>query len=266
MTSVGAWLANSHLTQRDADILIYEVTGLSRSRVLTHPETELSATHLAHLNHLKDLLAQGTPLAYVLGEWEFWGLTFDLTAATLIPRPDTELLVGTALEQVPRHARVLELGTGSGAIAVALATARPDLLLTATDLSTDALQVAQKNALRHDVDVTFIASDWFENIHGRWQAIIANPPYVAANDPHLLKLGHEPRTALVSGQDGLDALRHIVKHAGDHLCPPNLLLVEHGYDQGDAVRNLFVSHGFSEVATRRDLGENERVTLGRHLT
>ena len=184
MTSIGSWLANSGLDHRDADILVYEVTGLSRSHVLAHPETQLSATDLARLNHLNGLLASGTPLAYLLGHWEFWGLTFDLTEATLIPRPDTELLVEAAIELIPKQAQVLELGTGSGAIAVALATARPDLSLTATDLSADALEVAQKNAQQHRANVTFITSDWFENIQGRWHAIIANPPYIALGDPH----------------------------------------------------------------------------------
>lgn len=265
MTSVGSWLANCGLDHPDADILVYEVTRLSRSHVLAYPDTTLSSTQLARLNDLNAQLARGTPLAYLIGHWEFWGLTFDLTGDTLIPRPDTELLVETAIELVPQQAEVLELGTGSGAIAVALATARPDLTLTATDLSEGALEVAKKNAWQHRASVTFITSDWFEKIKGHWHAIIANPPYIALGDPHLPDLVHEPRTALVSGPDGLDALRHIIKYAGHYLCPPSLLMVEHGYDQGAAVRDLFVSEGFAEVATRCDLGDNERVTLGHRL-
>jgi release factor glutamine methyltransferase len=212
-------------------------------------------------------LVAGEPLAYVLGEQPFHDRTFVVTPDVLIPRPDTEVLVACALDHLPPHseAGVLDLGTGSGCIAITVALERPRVHVTALDASPAALQVAMLNAKRLAADnVRFLHSDWFEAVAGkRFDLIVANPPYVAAGDPHLVGLRHEPMSALVAGGDGLDDLRHIVARAPDHLVPGGTLVVEHGYDQRDAVLELFREAGFTDWLGIDDLAGRTRVVVGR---
>jgi release factor glutamine methyltransferase len=212
-------------------------------------------------------LAAGEPLAYVLREQPFHDRTFVVTPDVLIPRPDTEVLVACALRRLPvdRAAQVLDLGTGSGCIAITLALERPSVQVTAVDTSPAALGVAMLNAKQLAADhVRFLHSHWFAAVAGeRFDLIVANPPYVAAGDPHLAGLEHEPVVALVAGRDGLDDLRHIVAHTPDHLAPGGTLMVEHGHDQRDAVLELFREAGFTDRQGLDDLAGRARVVAGR---
>lgn len=262
MTTVRAWLDASPISRRDSEFLLATELRLSRTQLIAHPETILTAEQETALaNKLSDI-ESGTPLAYILGEWEFWGINLRVNEHTLVPRPDTELLVELIAKLAPQGATLIDLGTGTGAIAIALAKERADLNITATDKSCEALRVASENALANDVQITFTQSDWFANIEGRFDVIVSNPPYIAEGDPHLPSLSKEPSGALVSGPDGMRDLTSIVQSARQYLTPKGLVLVEHGFGQGQQVRTLFADSGYRSIATHRDLGDNERVTLG----
>lgn len=208
----------------------------------------------------------GEPIAYILGEREFYGLKFKVTPATLIPRPETELLVELALERLPQRGRVLDLGTGCGAIALSIAHARPDTEVTAVDASRQALEVARENARQLKLrNARCLHSEWFSALADeRFDLIVSNPPYIAADDPHLQQgdLRFEPRSALASGADGLDDIRTIIRQAKDHLVPGGRLLFEHGYDQALQARELLQAGGFAAVFTARDLAGIERASGG----
>jgi release factor glutamine methyltransferase len=213
--------------------------------------------------------AGGEPLAYIVGSQEFFGLKLSVDARVLVPRPDTETLVDWALQclaeaSLPSSARVLDLGTGSGAIALALKKSRPALEVTAVDASQDALAVARANAAQHMLDIHFVESNWFSNVSNHFHLIASNPPYVADADPHLSALKHEPLTALVAGSDGLADIRQIIERAPDHLHPGSWLLLEHGYDQARAVCQLLRQNGFEEVQSRNDLAGINRCSGGRY--
>jgi release factor glutamine methyltransferase len=229
----------------------------------------LAAGPQAHYEALLTRRAQGEPLAYLVGRWEFWSLELAVGPAVLIPRPETELLVELALARIPPEApwAVADLGTGSGAIALAVATERPACRVTATDLCPAALAVAQANARRLGLaDVEFLAGDWCAPLEKRrFHLVLSNPPYVATGDPHLGAgdLRFEPRLALTPGPDGLAAIRLIAPAARGHLYPAGELLLEHGYDQGAAIRRLLADLGYVAVETVTDLEGRERVTLGR---
>ncbi len=263
MISIAEWMiAASDISERDREELLAEMLGISKADILARPETQIPETKLKCINHALKRLKLGEPLAYVLGNWEFWGLTLELTSQTLIPRPETELLVETVLHTAPENAHVLDLGTGCGAIAIAIAHERPDLKVTATDYSPGPLAVARSNAQRLQVNVAFIVSNWFSELTGQWDIIVSNPPYVGIEDVHLENLQYEPRAALISGPTGLDDLTQIVVAAPRHLHNGGVLVIEHGYNQGTAVRGLFATAGLEQIETRRDLGNNERMTYG----
>jgi release factor glutamine methyltransferase len=251
----------------DAELLLAHALGVSRASLYARPEEEPDAGVRETFLRLVDERSRGVPVAYLIGHREFWSLDLAVTPAVLVPRPDTERLVELALARIPRggEADVADLGTGSGAIALALASERPHARIVATDLSEAALDVARANARRLALtNVAFASGDWHAALQGRFDLIVSNPPYIAADDPHLDgDLRHEPASALVAGADGLDALRRIVGGAAARLRPGGWLLVEHGFDQGDAVRRLFRESGFLDVETARDAGGRERVTLGR---
>ncbi len=257
--------------RREAELLLCHVLGKPLSYLRTHDDTVLSAEQQQRFRALLDKRKLGEPIAYLLGEREFWSLPFLVTPDTLIPRPETELLVelalqaGDALAPAATPLSVVDLGTGSGVIALALASERPHWQLLATDASHAALRIAQKNARRLKRDnVEFLFGSWLTPLAGRrFHLIVSNPPYIASADPHLRDLGFEPQSALVAGNDGLDDIRIIVREAPAHLHDGGWLLIEHGYDQGDAVRALFMAAGFAAVETRQDLGGNDRVTRGR---
>jgi release factor glutamine methyltransferase len=254
---------------REAELLLQHALGCSRSWLYAHGGDSIDADGAAHYRTLVARRAAGEPLAYIIGQREFWSLDLEITPDVLIPRPETELLVELALQRIPSGAaaRVADLGTGSGAIALAIARERPQATVLATDASAAALALAQRNAARLALrNATFAFGDWFGALgNHRFDVIVSNPPYIAADDPHLGQgdLRHEPRTALASGADGLDAIRMITAGASAHLSPGGWLLLEHGYDQGRAVRDLLAHSGFVEVFTALDLEQRERVSGGK---
>ncbi|MBX2825796.1 MAG: peptide chain release factor N(5)-glutamine methyltransferase [Gammaproteobacteria bacterium] len=257
--------AHSDSARLDAEVLLAHVLERDRTWVYTHADETLSAAQAQRYKELTARRADGTPVAYLTNEQEFWSLPLRVSEQTLIPRPDTELLVELALARLPSTgAHVLELGTGTGAIAIALASESPDMTITATDLSEDALKVAQHNLERHGcTQINLVRSRWFDALEPRaYDLIVSNPPYIRQNDPHLLQgdVRSEPRLALTSGADGLDAIREITAGAAGFMRPGAWLLLEHGYDQGPLVRELLQMQGFSTISSHRDLGQHERVT------
>ena len=253
----------------DAQLLLGNALGRPRSWLLAHDDAAISEPAWAGLNDSLRRRAADEPLAYLLGEKEFRGLSFKVTPAVLIPRPATETLVEWALEllaPLPPSAQpeLLDMGTGSGAIALSIKHACPRARVTALDLSEPALDVARNNGQRLSLAIEWLQSDWWGAVEGRrFDLILANPPYVAEGDPHLPALAHEPRGALTSGSDGLDALRVLVAGAADHLRPSAWLLLEHGYDQSEAVGALLRGAGFAAVEQRRDLAGQPRCSGGR---
>jgi release factor glutamine methyltransferase len=259
------------LERLDAQILLGHVLKRSRSWLLVHSDEVLSAE--ANLSWQSALTrhAQGEPLAYIMGEQGFYGLTLAVNPSVLVPRPDTEVLVNWAVEllthtEVQAMPRVVDLGTGSGAIACAVKHTCPQAQVLATDVSADALAVAQGNAQRLGLTVTFCLSAWWDTLQSAtFDLVLSNPPYIAEGDVHLAALEHEPTLALTSGADGLDALRQITAGAAHHLQPGGWLLLEHGYDQAEAVQALLHTQGLQHVETRRDLGGRARCTGARRL-
>lgn len=259
--------ACSDSPQADVSFFLQHVLKKNTAWLRLHDNEPLASADAQLLDNLLIRREAGEPVAYILGEKGFWSLDLQVNRATLIPRPDTELLVEIALETLPDHQAlaVLDLGTGSGAIALAVAKERTQATVTAIDQSAAALAVAQENATRNALVLRFLQGNWFAPVAGEsFDMILSNPPYIAENDPHLSRgdVRFEPLTALVSGADGLNDLRHIVATAPAYLKPEGWLAVEHGFDQGMAVRELFAQAGFAFVETRPDMEGRERVTLG----
>jgi len=247
-------------------ILLCHALRLPRVALITQSERVLTIEETTTLNALVQRRLDGEPIAYIVGEREFFGLPFKVTPAVLIPRPDTELLVELALERVAPQQRLLDMGTGSGAIAVAIAQTRPDLDVTALDVSDAALDIARANAATNAARVRFVRSDWYAALgEDRFDLIVSNPPYIVAGDRHLGEgdLRFEPVDALTDHADGLSDIRTIIDGAGPHLAAHGWLLLEHGYDQAEAVRALLTARGFTEVQSWRDLAGIERVSGGR---
>lgn len=252
----------------DAGLLLAHVLGRPRSYLIAHSGDALSDADAAAFAGLVERRGEGEPVAYLTGRKGFWSLELEVAPAVLVPRPETELLVELALARLPPETglRAADLGTGSGAIALALASERPRLAVVATDAHPAALAMARSNAARLQLgNVEFREGDWFGAFTAdeRFDLLVSNPPYVAAGDPHLAGLGHEPRAALAAGEDGLDALRRIAAGAPAHLLPGGHLLLEHGAYQGAAVRGLLLEAGFEDVEIHSDLAGHDRVTLGR---
>jgi len=252
----------------DAEVLLMHVTGLARTALITRAQEPLLPEHEERLHELLTRRAHGEPIAYLTGKREFWSLELKVTPDVLIPRPETELLVEQALTRIPEDSdwTIADLGTGSGAIALAIATERPHCRLIVTDNSAAALAVARANTARLGItNVQFRHGEWLTPLAGtRLDVIVSNPPYVRANDPHLTQgdVRFEPETALVAGTDGLDAIRCIAADAVTYLRPGGWLLLEHGYDQAQAVRGLLETHGYDMVVSCRDTAGHERITIG----
>ncbi|MGI9333933.1 MAG: peptide chain release factor N(5)-glutamine methyltransferase [Gammaproteobacteria bacterium] len=270
LRAVEARLAPSSTCPRlDAELLLTHALALPRHAAYAQPERTLDQQALASVEALVARCSAGEPMAQVLGQREFWSMAFEVTPATLVPRPETEHLVEQALLRLPVDVEcaVLDAGTGTGAIAVAIANERPRALICAVDASGEALTVARGNADRLAPErIEFVLSDWFAALgQRRFALIVSNPPYVQAHDPALRSapLSYEPRAALAAGPEGLDAIVHLASHASAHLEPAGWLLIEHGSDQGQRVRDLLEERGFSSVATVTDLAGHERVTAGR---
>lgn len=251
----------------DAQLLLLHALGRAphdRAWLLAHDTDAMPDAAWSALSAQLSRRLAGEPVAYLLGEKEFHGLDLRVDARVLVPRPDTETLVEWALQCLEGRAapRVLDLGTGSGAIALALQHARSDARVDAVDASADALAVAQANARRLGLPVRFAQANWLDGAETGYTVIASNPPYIAANDPHLPALRHEPVSALVAGADGLDDIRQIVRHAPAHLAEGGWLLLEHGHDQAAAVRQLLAERGFAEVQSRDDLAGIQRCSGG----
>jgi len=275
-TSVGDWLkmAVTHLNavstspQLDAEILLHAVTGIHRAMAYARPEQLLTHEQLEDLQLVFERRKRGEPIAYITGIQEFWSMPLAVSPAVLIPRPETELLVERALELVSLEepSQVLDLGAGSGAIALAIAHARPHAQVLATDISDAALAVATSNQRKLGVrNLKLQRSDWFSALgDASFDVIVSNPPYIAADDPDLSPAvaAFEPKLALIAGATGLEAIEYIVKTAIAHLRPNGWLALEHGWKQGAAVRALLVQHGYSHVRSRPDLAGHERMTEG----
>ncbi|MFO3706808.1 peptide chain release factor N(5)-glutamine methyltransferase [Xanthomonas codiaei] len=260
--------ACQRINRGDAEPLLLHALGRDRAWLFAHGRDPVTATVAAAFQALVQRRVDGEPVAYLTGSRGFWTLDLEVSTATLIPRADTEALVELALERLD-HApgrRVADLGTGSGAIALAIASERPQAQLIATDASAAALAIARRNADRHRLlNVQFRHGSWFVPLAGeRFDLIASNPPYIAAGDPHLAQgdLRHEPASALASGSDGLADIRRIVADAPAHLRSGGWLLLEHGWDQGKAVAELLRARGFVQVATQQDLEQRDRVSLG----
>lgn len=265
----------------DAELLLAHCLQTSRTYLFTWPEKMLNESQQACFENLLQQRLQGHPIAHLTGEREFWGLALKVTPDTLIPRPDTEILVETALQKIerlqqtnqacsvssqPSPLHVLDLGTGTGAIALALKQECPQCDVTALDQSAAALEIARNNAHTHDLSIRFLQSDWFSALDAneRFSIIVSNPPYIENNDPHLQQgdVRFDPISALTSGEDGLDDLKFIIEQAWSFLHPGGWLLVEHGYNQAEAVSALFRQRGYQQIESRCDYGGNPRITFG----
>jgi release factor glutamine methyltransferase len=268
-TIVSRALAVSGLIPFEAKILLGHVLHRDRAWLAAHGDEPMTAREAKAFDVLARRRRDGEPVAYLTGRREFYGLDLEVTPDVLIPRPETELLVELALVRIDanEHAEVLDLGSGSGAIALAIASERPHSAVLGVDVSVMAVELARRNASRLNLgNVTFIASDWFSAVpQKRYNAIVANPPYVAAGDTHLSEgdLRFEPPAALGAGADGLTAIRAIIAGAAAYLSPRAWLLIEHGYDQADAVQAMLRDAQFSDVQSRRDLAGIPRIALGR---
>ena len=260
----------------DAEVMLCKAVGISRAELFTHPEAPLSNSEIDTLSVMLSKRLDGMPVAYIIGQREFWSFQLEVNEHVLIPRPDTETLVSAALERLPidKQDTLLELGTGSGAIAIALASECEHPII-ATDISKEALEVAKRNAVRHVPGrINFVLSNWLAafkssavaNANGsppRIAMVISNPPYLATDDKHLTALQYEPQGALVTGDKGLRDIQTIIRDCSGILATGGYLLLEHGMEQGRSVRDLFTQHGYTSIETVHDLAARERVTLGR---
>ena len=261
MTTLRQIFQLQDLPRLDKRVLLSKITGFTTAQLISRDDYELSVEQLQlYLNWLQLALA-GEPIAYILGQKEFYSREFKVTPDTLIPRPETELLLEKILELAVPNARVVDLGTGSGCLAISAKLERPDLQVIAVDKFVAALQIAQENALNLAAEVEFIHSDWFTNLSGKFDLIASNPPYIEADDPHLQALQFEPQAALSDFADGLSCIRVITNSAREFLNPNGWLIIEHGYNQACAVQEIFREVGLVHIVTLQDYAGLDRITL-----
>lgn len=264
-------LPDSPTEHLDLELLLAAALNKPTSYLHTWPEKLVDQQELTLFNEYLQKRLQGEPIAYILGEQGFWSLDLQVGKQTLIPRPDTELLVETCLNHTPKDKvlHILDLGTGTGAIALAIASERPLAEVVGVDFIEEAILLAEKNRARLRLtNVEFMQSNWFSHLIGQqFNIIVSNPPYIASDDPHLVKgdVRFEPKSALISGKDGLDDIRKIIQQAPNYLLENGWLFFEHGYQQAKAVQQLLTERGFINISTFYDLGDNERVTGGQWL-
>lgn len=261
-------MLNNEEASLEVNLLLQQLLDVNRAWLIAHAEDTLTPEQYAAFDILLQRRLNGEPIAHILGNREFYGLPLKVTADTLIPRPDTETLVEAALVKIPPATpiNILDLGTGTGAIALAIAKHSPNAHVTALDFSENALNIARENAKNLAIpNVSFLLSHWFSALNQQqFHIIVSNPPYIAENDPHLSQgdVRFEPKSALTSGADGLDDVRHIIAHARHHLTPSGWLMLEHGYDQAQAVAELLAQTQFCHIGHRLDLAGIQRVTFG----
>lgn len=255
-------LSNNH--NLEAKLLLCHILKKPSSFLYSHSDYCLTEQELLEFNQLYQRFLAGEPAAYIVGKKEFWSLEFLVTADVLIPRPETEHIIEYCLEHFSQdNLSIVDLGTGSGAIAVSLKKEKPSWQITATDLSGEALSVARQNAKNQQVAIHFIQSNWFENITNTFDVIISNPPYIAEQDPHLAQLKFEPVQALTAPESGMQDLRILIEQAPQYLNQEGVLILEHGFEQGEQVRALLKKSGFGQIKTQQDLAGLERFTVGR---
>jgi len=258
----------SETPDADAEILLCHTLGCDRAYLYTWPEKQPEQDQIKRYEELIQRRQQGEPVAYLTGKRSFWDFTLSVSPATLIPRPETELLVEQALTLIPENSAldILDLGAGTGAIALAIAHERPACNITAVEYSKSACTIAEKNIHQFSKgNIRLLEGNWFSTLNQQpFDIIISNPPYIAERDPHLHQgdVQYEPTSALSAGEDGLDAIRHIILNAPKHLRASGWLLLEHGYDQANVVNHLFLKHGFKHISHLKDLSNNPRITLG----
>ena len=266
MLTIETWLQENQSTFRsELRLLACKFLSLTKAELMTHSAECITPELVEYLSFNLKELKSGTPFFYLVGNREFWSLDLEVNSDVLIPRPESELVVEKAIEVVKQKGKVLELGTGSGAISIALAKERPDLWIVATDVSLKALQVAQRNINRHQCKIELIAADWFQGIRNTWDLIISNPPYVSEDDPHLFHLKKEPHMALVGGASGSEALHNIIDQVHRYLEEDGYILLEHGFNQATEIQQKLTSSSFAEVASYKDLNEIDRETIAKKI-
>lgn len=274
-TTLDEWLQQSSLPRTEARMLLQKAGGYSRSQLITHGTEVIPSNVFLRLEKLAERRLNGEPMAYILGGREFYGRWFEVNPDVLIPRPETEHLVEAVIERLPKNGQVWDLGTGSGAVALTVALERKDAKVRASDISIGALTVARRNAENLGAEIEFALGSWFDTDktssedHHRFDIVVSNPPYIEAGDIHLSQgdLRFEPQTALTDFADGLTCIQKLAQSAPDFLKKDGWLLLEHGYNQAESVRNILTENGFSEVETQKDLAGLDRLTLGvlRHI-
>ena len=266
MSTIDNWLRqNGGPFRHELEVMARKHCGMSKAEFIRRSDQIINSNLVSQLSDALAKLKKGTPLAYLLGYKEFWSLDFQVNRNVLVPRPETELIIEKSIELANYGDSVLELGTGSGAIAIALAKERQDLTITATDISTEALEVALKNANKHKCEINFEHTDWFSSLTGKWNLILSNPPYIAEGDPHIAFLEMEPRVALVSGPTGFEALQQIIETAHNYLEPNGHLVLEHGIGQAQAIREELARHDFSEITSYKDLANINRIVTAQWI-
>ncbi len=258
-------LNNQQLSRLDNRLLIAQVTNFSHAQIIANNDYSLTPEQLVQYTDLVNRVIAGEPLAYIIGTKEFYSREFTVTAATLIPRPETELLVELVVKLAQPNSKVLDLGTGSGCIAITCKLEREDLNITATDKYPETLAIAQQNAKRFNAEISFIESDWFTNITDKFDIIVSNPPYIEINDKHLDNLQFEPLHALTDFGDGLLAISQIIRESKAHLNNHGYLIFEHGYNQAEKIRQILYNYGLTDIKTLTDYANLDRITYGKFI-